>query len=69
MKIGDKIKFFLFGVEEVGTIYYIDKKEKTVSVESNGYNYPDIRTFKKLPKKRSDNPSHKSYVPPWYILK
>ena len=69
MKIGDKIKFFLFGVEEEGIIYYINKKEKTVSVECNGYNYPDIRTFKKLPKKRSDNPSNKSYVPPWYILK
>ena len=69
MKIGDKIKFFLFGVEETGTVYEINKKEKTVSVECNGYNYPDVRTFKKLPKKRSDNPSNKSYVPPWYILK
>ena len=49
MKIGDKIKFFLFGVEEEGIIYYINKKEKTVSVECNGYNYPNIRTFKKFP--------------------
>ena len=69
MKIGDKIKFFLFGVEQEGNIYHIDEKEKTVSVECDGYNYPSIQTFKKLPKKRSDNPSHKSYVPPWYILK
>ena len=48
---------------------YFDKKEKTVSVRCEGYNYPGIVTLKKLPKKRSDNPSHKSYVPPWYILK
>jgi hypothetical protein len=69
MKIGDKVKFFLFGVEETGIVYEINKKEKTVSIECNGYNYPDIQTLKKLPKKRSDNPSNKSYVPPWYILK
>jgi len=69
MKIGDKIKFFLFEVEQEGIIYHIDKKEKTVSVRCEGYNYPGIVTLKKLPKKRSDNPSHKSYVPPWYILK
>tara|TARA_R110000822_G_scaffold109977_3_gene239972 strand:- start:1182 stop:1391 length:210 start_codon:yes stop_codon:yes gene_type:complete len=69
MKIGDKINFYLFGVKEEGIIYNIDKKEKTVSVKCNGYNYSDIITLKKLPKKRSDNPSHKSYVPPWYILK
>ena len=56
MKIGDKVKFFLFGVEETGIVYEINKKEKTVSVECNGYNYPDIQTLKKLPKKRSDNP-------------
>ena len=69
MKIGNKINFYLFGVKEEGIIYYINEKEKTVSVECNGYNYPDITMLKKLPKKRSDNPSHKSYVPPWYILK
>lgn len=69
MKIGDKIKFFLFDVEQEGIVYHIDKKEKTVSVRCEGYNYPSIQTFNKLPKKRSDNPSHKSYVPPWYILK
>ena len=62
MKIGDKIKFFLFGVEETGIVYDINKQEKTVSVECYGYKYPGIQTFKKLPKKKSD-------VPPWYILK
>jgi hypothetical protein len=31
MKIGDEIKFFLFGVEETGIVYDINKKEKTVS--------------------------------------
>ena len=68
MKLGDTIKFFLFGVEETGIIYEINKKEKTVSVESSGYKYSDVKTFKKLPKKKSNNPSHKSYIPPWYIL-
>ena len=62
MKIGDKIKFFLFGVEETGTVYKINKKDNTVSVMFEGFNYPDVETFKKLPKKKSD-------IPPWYILK
>ena len=62
MKVGDKIKFFLFGVVETGIVYDIDKKEKTVSVTCDGYKYPGIKTFKKLPKKKSD-------IPPWYILK
>ena len=62
MKIGDKIKFFLFGVESEGEVYNIDKKEKTVSVICEGYKYPGIQTFKKLPKKSKD-------IPPWYILK
>ena len=35
MKIGDKIKFFLFGVVETGTVYDIDKKEKD-KIYSNG---------------------------------
>ena len=62
MKIGDKIKFFLFGVEQVGEVYNIDKTEKTVSVIFEGFKYPSLQTFKKLPKKKSD-------VPPWYIKK
>ena len=69
MKIGDKIKFYLFDVERTGNIYNINKKEKTVGITFEGFNYPDVQTFKKLPKKRSDNPSNKSYVPPWEILK
>ena len=47
-----KIEFFLFGVEEIGIIYDIDKKEKTISAEVAGYKYPSIQTFKKLPKKK-----------------
>ena len=62
MKIGDKVKFFLFGVEETGIIYDINKKEKTISAEVDGFKYPGIQTFKKLPKNKKD-------VPPWYLLK
>jgi len=69
MKIGDEIEFYLFGAKEKGTIYKINKKEKTVCVRYRGSNYPDLPTFKKLPKKKSSNPSSPSYVPPWYILK
>ena len=69
MKIGDKVEFYLFSEKRVGEIYNINKKEKTVSITFEGFNYPDVQTFKKLPKKPSDNPSNKSYVPPWYILK
>ena len=46
----------------MGEIYKINKKEKTVSVMFEGFNYPDVQTFKTLPKKKSD-------IPPWYILK
>jgi len=62
MKIGDKIKFHLFGVERTGNVYNIDKKENTLGIVYEGYKYPSVETFKKLPKKKSD-------VPPWYILK
>jgi len=62
MKIGDKIEFYLFSEKRVGEVYNINKKEKTVSVMFEGFNYPDVQTFKKLPKKKSD-------IPPWYILK
>ncbi len=62
MKIGDKIKFFLFGVESKGEVYTFDKKEKTVGILYEGFKYPNIKTFKKLPKKKSD-------IPPWYIIK
>ena len=62
MKKGDIIKFYLFGIPTKGEVYEIDKKNKTVSVKSDGYNYPKIQTFKVLPKKKKD-------IPPWYILK
>lgn len=62
MKVGEKIKFFLFGVESEGEIYNIDKKEKTVGVLYEGYKYPNTKTFKKLPKNKKD-------IPPWYIIK
>ena len=62
MKIGDKIEFYLFSEKRIGEIYKINKKEKTVSVMFEGFNYPDVQTFKTLPKKKAD-------IPPWYILK
>jgi len=68
MKVGDKITFFLFGGSETGEIVEINK-DKTLQISHMGVIYPNVQTFKKLPKKRSDNPSNKSYVPPWYILK
>lgn len=62
MKIGDTINFYLFGIPTTGEIYEIDKKYQTVSVLSDGYKYPGIKTFKSRPRKKKD-------VPPWYILK
>ena len=62
MKVGDKVKFLLFGVETTGEIYNINKTEKTIDIFAEGYKYPGVKTFKKLPKKKSD-------IPPWYILK
>jgi hypothetical protein len=61
MKVGDKIKFLLFGVETEGEIYNINKTEKTLDIFAEGYKYPGVKTFSKLPKKKSD-------IPPWYIL-
>ena len=48
MKIGDKVEFYLFSEKRVGEIYNINKKEKTVSITFEGFNYPDVQTFKKL---------------------
>ena len=62
MKVGDEIKFLLFGVETIGEIYNINKTEKTIDIFAEGYKYPGVKTFNKLPKKKSD-------IPPWYILK
>jgi len=49
-------------VEVQGEILNINTKEKTVRLLHEGYNYPGVQTFNKLPKKKSD-------IPPWYILK
>jgi len=61
MKVGNKIVFYLFGIETEGIIYNINKN-KTVDINADGYNYPQVQTFKTLPKKKKD-------IPPWYILK
>ena len=63
MKVGDTISFLCFGIPTTGEIYEVDKVNKTISVlAKDGYKYPNIRTFKTLPKKKKD-------IPPWYILK
>ncbi len=63
MKVGDTINFLCFGIPTTGEIYEVDKINKTVSVLArDGYKYPNIQTFKTLPKKKKD-------IPPWYILK
>ena len=63
MKVGDTIRFLCFGLLTTGVIYEVDKANKTVSVlAEDGYKYPNIQTFKTLPKKKKD-------IPPWYILK
>jgi len=63
MKEGDTIRFLCFDLLTTGVIYEVDKVNKTVSVlAEDGYKYPNIQTFKTLPKKKKD-------IPPWYILK
>ena len=62
MKIGDKIKFYLFGQLVSGVIYEIDKAEETVSVMHEGYRYSKMQTLRSVPRKKKDRP-------PWYILK
>ena len=61
MKVGDKIEFYLFSEKRIGEVYQINK-DKTINVKYQGYKYPNVQTFKTLPKKQKD-------VPPWYILK
>lgn len=61
MKIGDKIAFYVFG-EEMDGIIYQKNPDKTVSIEVGGVKYPNVMSFKVLPKKGKD-------IPPWYILK
>ena len=68
MKIGQTIEFYLFGGKEKGILSQINP-DKTLQIAYNGVIYPNVETLTELPKKRSDNPSSKSYVSPWYILK
>jgi hypothetical protein len=61
MKVGDNIQFYLFGVLESGTIIK-KNKNRTFTIETpNGIKYPEVKVFKRLPKR-------KSQIPPWYIL-
>mgnify|MGYP006172518641 FL=1 len=72
MKIGDKIKFYLFSESVVGIITQINKptpakgntpaKGQTVNVRYMELNYPEALIFNTLPKKKKE-------IPPWYILK
>lgn len=68
MKVGQVVEFYLFGAREKGVLSQ-KNKDKTWNIKMGDVTYPNVQTFKKLPKKRSDNPSNKSYVPPWYMLK
>ena len=61
MKIGKQQEFYLFGVLVVGTITQINK-DKSITITIEGINYPEVKTFKILPKKAKE-------IPPWYILK
>ena len=60
-KIGIKINFYLFGSLTAGEVYEVNKEDNTVGIIAKGYKYPNVQTFKKLPKKKD--------CPPWYILK
>jgi len=51
----------LFNEKTSGIIVNINK-EGNPTIEKDGVKYPNVRTFKTLPKKQSE-------VPPWYILK
>ena len=60
-KVGNNILFYLFNEKTSGIIVNINK-EGNPTIEKDGVKYPNVRTFKTLPKKQSE-------VPPWYILK
>lgn len=62
MKVGDKIDFYLFDVKRTGEVYTVNKQEKTVGIVFEGYKYPNVKTFKKLPKSKKE-------IPPWYIYR
>ena len=61
MKIGQVVEFYLFGAREKGILSQ-KNKDKTWHIKVGDVTYPNVQTFKKLPKKQKD-------VPPWYILK
>lgn len=60
MKVGDKIDFYVFGVAATGIIVS-KNKDKTVTIEVDGTRYPNVKRFKRLPKR-------KNQIPPWYII-
>ena len=72
MKVGDKIKFYLFSESVIGIITQINKptpakgntpaKGQTVDIRYGDLNYPGALIFNVLPKKKKE-------IPPWYILK
>jgi hypothetical protein len=62
MKKGDKIEFYLFSALEKGIVEKVNRKDKTLNISCEGIIYPNVKTFKELPKKSKD-------TPPWYILK
>ena len=49
-KIGIKINFYLFGSLTAGEVYEVNKEDNTVGIIAKGYKYPNVQTFKKLPK-------------------
>ena len=53
-KIGIKINFYLFGSLTAGEVYEVNKEDNTVGIIAKGYKYPNVQTFKKLPKKTKD---------------
>ena len=61
MKIGKQQEFHLFGAIVEGTVTQINE-DKSLTITIEGINYPEVRTFKTLPKKKKE-------IPPWYILK
>ena len=62
MKKGDKVEFYLFSALEKGIVERVNRKNKTLNISLEGIIYPNVETFKELPKKAKD-------TPPWYILK
>lgn len=61
MKVGQTVEFYLFGGKEKGTLSQ-KNEDQTWNIQMGDVTYPGVKTFKILPKKKSD-------IPPWYILK